>query len=529
MKAHFFPDNQKVSSAQLAKAVRIGAEYRQICADRMDFIARHGIDPAFALPSANWAADADNEMIRIFDRVSAPTPGDLSHFRGLTSMFSGYSLYDRSIAEGLSISRQRFDAAGDARILDRLHEPDPTVVDDWRRLSAGVPRPYRFSPPAMLGEIGHVVDDVIVNDDNCNYQERINLLWRSGILGYLRDRLDAAGEIRICEIGGGYGALCHWFKQVFPAASYTIIDLPESLLFSNLYMALTRPDLRLSVGLDRAHCGVRFLPNHMCGQLDEPFDLVINTLSMSEMSVPQVEGYIDLMITRWLRNGGLFFEQNQDNRHLGLQFAQEICARRFPHRRPLYGAETIAYRNGYPNIWSVHPIELANTIAVSDDDAPAVMLAPPRLVESIGDCNIVAFSERFYALSRSLGALDLGVATTAQLAELPSWDTLDAARAGVIDLNRAAAQQATIPPRLVKAMDDHNVVAYQGRFFTVPHRLGEIDLAQAVAQEMNEIESWDTLEAACAGHDPGPAAHAPPPPRGWVRRVLSKLGRSVNA
>ena len=226
-------------------------------------------------------------------------------------MFSGYNLFEMSSAAGKTTADMRFTDEFESIVRERLVKTNPQFIEEWNRLTLGLPGKFVFSPPGMLGEIGHVVNGVIVNNDTCTYQERINLILRSGLADWIKARLEFAGEVRICEIGGGYGALCYWFKQAFPGASYTIIDLPEALLFSQIYISITRPDLRTAYGLEQARSGVRFLPNHMSELLTEPFDLIINTLSMSEMSELQVDRYVALMTTAWLKDGGLFFEQNQ--------------------------------------------------------------------------------------------------------------------------------------------------------------------------------------------------------------------------
>ena len=103
--------------------------------------------------------------------------------------------------------------------------------------------------------------------------------------------------------------------------------------------------------------GVRFVPNYMAGQLAQPFDLVINTLSMSEMSEYQVRRYLALMKTVWLKDGGLFFEQNMDNRPMGLQCAEALIGDVFPEQRRLRD-HALILREGSPNIWSLAPIRL---------------------------------------------------------------------------------------------------------------------------------------------------------------------------
>ena len=78
---------------------------------------------------------------------------------------------------------------------------------------------------------------------------------------------------------------------------------------------------------------------------------------MSEMSACQVERYVDLIKNVWVRDEGLFFEQNQDIRSIGLLFAEEIFASKFAERVNLY-PEGLSYTNGHPNVWSNHPIML---------------------------------------------------------------------------------------------------------------------------------------------------------------------------
>ena len=209
-------------------------------------------------------------------------------------------------------------------------------------------------PPARLGEVGHRVNGILVNHDTNVYQERINLLHRCGVLDEISKRVRESRQVRICEIGGGYGALCRWFKQAFPSVPYTIVDLPESLLFSRLYVALTLPTVESSLGLSEPPAGIRLLPNYMAEELVESFDLIVNTLSMSEMSEHQVRKYARLMDRSWLKEDGIFFEQNQDNRHVGLGFAQEILGTLFRHRHPLHGGTRLS--QGFANLWSKRPL-----------------------------------------------------------------------------------------------------------------------------------------------------------------------------
>jgi hypothetical protein len=354
---HLVTHNQRLSESELLVAKAICQDTVRMVKDRDLAVRNKQVDIRFALPDANWSYDAPNEYVRVFRRLSECDPSDMMHFRGFTQVFSGYNLYQVLPGEGLTTSNLTFDEDFDRGVAERLQARNWSFVEEWHRQTQGLSRQFVFCPPAKLGEVGYDIGGVIVNSDTCTYQERVNSIVQSGLMSWLMSRIEAAGEVRICEVGGGYGALCHWFKSALPEASYTIVDLPESLLFSRLYTTLTRPDLCSVAGLEQTKYGVRFVPNYLADSLNEEFDLLINTLSMSEMSEYQVRKYVDIMKNVWLRNGGMFFEQNHDNRHLGFLFAQDIIATEFIFRTKLFDENT-GFRNGKPNIWSMHPIEL---------------------------------------------------------------------------------------------------------------------------------------------------------------------------
>jgi hypothetical protein len=399
MQQLFLPkDNRRLSDRELLTARSICDEAVEWVRDRPDYIRRHNIDPRFALPDANWSYDAPNEFVQLFRRVAAGDRQTLSHLRGLAPVFSGYHLYQVQRSEGLIAADIEFNDELDQMIADRLRERNEIHVKEWQQLTYKIPRRFIFSPPPLMGEIGHEVDGVIVNNDTCTYQERVNLIFGSGLADWLDRRIEATGELKICEIGGGYGALAYWFKQAYPEACYTIIDLPESLLFSRLYLSLTRPDLRTSAGFSQASRGIRFMPNYLAEGLTEPFDLVINTLSMSEMSDFQICRYVELLKQHWLSEEGLFFEQNQDNRPMGLQCAEDLFAAEFPRRLSLK-THGQGYRNGSPNIWSMSPFHLERR------PCPAACCGPVELIEDLGEFNLVR-SSVYWGLRKDLGPTD---------------------------------------------------------------------------------------------------------------------------
>jgi hypothetical protein len=387
-----------LSRSEFSRAKTICEEARLSVLERAEYLRQHAIDPRFALPDANWSYDAPNEFVQLFRRICDADEHTLNHFRGLSQVFSGHNLYNVCNGKGMTASDMPLPDTLDDEIRDRLEARNHSYVNEWQEMTRGLPRRFIFAPPRFLGEVGHDVGGVIVNDDTCTYQERVNLIYASGLGEWIDQRIEATGNVRICEIGGGYGALCSWFKQAYPEASYTIVDLPESLLFSRLYVSLARPDLSTTAGLDPAPHGVRFVPNYMAENLPDSFDLIINTLSMSEMSEYQVNRYLALMKTTWLRGGGLFFEQNTDNRHMGFLCAEQLIREEFPEHLSL-AVEGYNLRHGSPNVWSMQPIGLTRKPFSTNGQSSV------ELLEDLGDFNLVRCTS-YWGLHKNLGPTD---------------------------------------------------------------------------------------------------------------------------
>lgn len=350
-------DNRRLTPAELASARRISEDTQRLVRERDAYVAAHGIDPRFALPDANWSYDAPNEFVRLFLRLARAERETLEHFRGFCQVFSGYNLYGVRSGYGIASAGMALTDDMDREIAEALETRNLEYVRLWRDDVAGLPARYVLSPPRRLGECGHEVDGVVVNYDTCNYQQRASVAWRSGLCDWMERRIAANGELRVCEIGGGYGAFALWCKSAFPKASVTIVDLPECLLFSRLYLELNHPDLPCGAGTEERRFGLRFVPNYMAGALDGPFDLVVNTISMSEMSELQVDTYASLIAGRWLRDGGVFLEQNGDKRHAGLLHAERVLAPHFAHRATLAPSGRLM-NDGALNLWSTQPASL---------------------------------------------------------------------------------------------------------------------------------------------------------------------------
>ena len=340
-------DNRDLTESEFQSALDVCARIKHFVDNREPYIAAHGLDRAFCLPDGLWSGKAFNDYLNTFREVSGGHYEVINHLRLFMSFFSGYSLRRLSGVPG----KPSFEAVTsdlDEEIAKLLEKPDEWV-NRWYRLTAGLPKNLVYSPPRMLGEIGWDVDGVVVNHDSCVYQERINLMHDAGIFEWLQRRVENGAAIRILEIGAGHGALAYQIKKILPACDYWICDLPESLLFSGIYLTVTRPDSKAGFG-DEAPNGFTLMPNHMIDRITGKFDLAINALSFSEMSEHQLRVYAKKLSL--VLEDGILFEQNQDNRHLGLLSAEEILREYFPIQRALNGGLTWRATQGIPNLWA---------------------------------------------------------------------------------------------------------------------------------------------------------------------------------
>ncbi|QSH42242.1 putative sugar O-methyltransferase [Lentisphaerota bacterium ZTH] len=353
----FLPDDcQVLSGEEISIAQNICKGLQQSTADREHYINKNGIDQLFAIPDGNWSRTAPNELFELFKRLAQGRPGDIRYFRGLCQIFSGCDLYRISKEKETSPSKRSFSAeylADLGKVLSRRNAP---FVPKWEKLTKNLPARFIVTPPKLLGECGILRNDVIINYDTLTYQEQVALIYYSGISEWLDRKIRENGKVRICEIGGGYGALANWFKRAYPECTYTVIDLPESLLFSKLYLKLCNPGLQVSLGTAPVPGGIRLTPNYMAEKLDESFDLVLDFNSLNEMSPYQIEKYA-FMIKSWTGGEGLFFEQSQNNRHLGLEAPGKALGKQFKERVCLLG-KGFKLGHGLANIWSNRQADL---------------------------------------------------------------------------------------------------------------------------------------------------------------------------
>jgi SAM-dependent methyltransferase len=105
---------------------------------------------------------------------------------------------------------------------------------------------------------------------------------------------------RVLELGSGYGGLLRILKIKQPGMKFTLVDIPETLFLAHVYLRRGFPGAKFYFACsDREARDIpndadfAFLPAQIVKALaGQRFDLVINTMSLSEMTQSAVDYYV---------------------------------------------------------------------------------------------------------------------------------------------------------------------------------------------------------------------------------------------
>lgn len=350
-------------------------------------LARRDGDPAYApfRPAETWDRESMAcDWVEYNDHIlSRPDRALIARLRLFTGAFTGRELLEGFNFAAFQARREKYltqlnaEAIGQSRI-------GPGDVRRYRRWHERLlPARYRVATPNVLGELGLLRDGVICNHDTLDYFERVAILHECGALACLEARNAALKRpLTILEIGGGYGFLAYLLTRALPVGRYVIVDLPESLLFSSIYLGAALPGVKQFLVGDPAAAdfgaeGIYFVPNLFWNEAAAKLrgvDLALNTLSFHEMPRHAVEGYADGIRAIFQGNEpsapGILFEQNFENapEELGCN-AKAILRSRFRSRilAPIYTPQTRGFAE-------LHALE-DETLAAVDRARPAVPLS----------------------------------------------------------------------------------------------------------------------------------------------------------
>ena len=284
----------------------------ELRAERESYVEARGLDPAVFLPGNMVAQDF---LASNFRKIAAKDYYTLNHLRCLTYNFTGFQMLTMEPAEATDEVRQVPEDA-DARIRANAGKASGSVKAYLQAID-GMPIERLVPTPRMFGESGWDVEGRIVNPDTWSNQLRINVLHHSGILERLRRIARERGHVRVLEIGAGFGNLSYTLSKLVGPIDYAIVDLPDSMIYSSIFLNTVLPERPLRVPrsgdlLEPRTVGTTCIANHLFDEFRPQlgtFDLVVNTLSLSEMSAAQVD-YYGACVRELLGDEGVFFEQN---------------------------------------------------------------------------------------------------------------------------------------------------------------------------------------------------------------------------
>jgi putative sugar O-methyltransferase len=202
-----------------------------------------------------------------------------------------------------------------------------------RNTPASLPLASVVTEPPVLGG-GEIVSSVI-DGQPYNFETARFLVELVNIAEWGAVPFDQPG-LRIMDLGSGWGGLAYFLRALYPDSHITLLDLPETFIFSMPYLMLGDPDRTFyfaedgfgdpSAAVDADYAF--FSPGALERIPDRSFDLIINTGSMAEMSQDQVQFYIS-QIKRIGRGAFYSFNEDRQDRNVELENLTEILDREF--------------------------------------------------------------------------------------------------------------------------------------------------------------------------------------------------------
>lgn len=165
-------------------------------------------------------------------------------------------------------------------------------LEVWMALLDGKASVEETSMPPIGNPYGYDVEGSIINWNSFPNHARA---YRCATL------LEGVDRPVVAEIGGGFGGFAYNLLKRSPGVTYVDFDLPENLIIASYYLSMAFPDRRillydspelvLDEELLRNYDAV-MMPNFMLPKLaDRAADLLINTISFSEMEYTTIEEY----------------------------------------------------------------------------------------------------------------------------------------------------------------------------------------------------------------------------------------------
>jgi len=373
------------------------------------------------------------------------------------------------------------------------------------------------SLPTFAQESAFAPETTLVVAEERRY--RPDFFRHLGTIIRFRQAISGAPIRRVLELGAGTGNLARLFVHYFPGVRYVIIDLPDTLIYSFMYLRLNFPEARCRfiesaaplsesdidaydflfcpVGLEEAFSGLQF-------------DACVNTASLGEMRAEAVRYWFNffqnrlsalhiLSVNRFLntiRPGEHSWRIDENTSALCFDRDWEVLDweldptfLRCPYvNKAARQLLVIARRNANLDAgecrrrsiellkeadcgsWNKPPLEMTcqDNVLVADMTVMGILF---RLWESL---RLDARADNTLSMLKYLTTLTHGRDTSFE--ETYQYEErLSGFQSGV-----GFSSQGTVaskkPPMLVAAASEYNVVFYCDVYFAVPRALGPVDL-----------------------------------------------------
>ncbi len=372
---HSLSSNYQLTSEQHSYCVGLVDRIERLYEGAPAYVESRGLDPALFFPGNEWAG-----IVPVKGAAFRRAYNDINYLR-LMSPFAGFYLmfldrldvrlyaesWNEPFLKELNSTGMRDDVVDflttkvdPAQRLSACLDIQGEVtscVDEHRRYTRNVPRPFVVRTPRMFGEIGVEVDGLIANPDTILCQSRINGMLCSGVLAKLQSDVERRGRVRVLEIGPGNGPLGQALSTIFgDRLEYIALDLPSILYNSSIYLSALANGDQCHIMLPGEEVPERFkflfVANYLVEELGDslgPIDLALNAMSFPEMTSQQVRYYGELM-KRLLRVDGMVFDENAANKPHHTD-SKAILSEVFPYRKHV-ASNVVATKGWCQDVWT---------------------------------------------------------------------------------------------------------------------------------------------------------------------------------
>jgi hypothetical protein len=275
----------------------------------------------------NYLGQIENAFARAAAGVSGDDPS-VSPYWKLHRSLAGFEILDRCTGtirirgeSGFYFPGRSYSALEWINTLDRLLW---LAFSGWRRSAAPVEeRALAFSIPAGrkgCSRFGYSFGPRRTAYDFLRAQYHL-----ACIAAYLPADVRAGSQrLAAVEIGPGTGLLALALKLLLPNSALVLVDLPETLVFSSVFLTTVLPECRFLFldGFERkaeswTEHDFTLIPPQAARRLPAAaFDLGLNTDSMQEMERSAIRQHFALL-RRLLRPPALFYSSNRMEKWIG--------------------------------------------------------------------------------------------------------------------------------------------------------------------------------------------------------------------